>query len=345
MKKQNHNDLIFKAISLNGFCVTLKMVTALLAVTIFVYTRAYSQKTEINNINLYIEQGEYDKAKALGEELLASEDYSTSAEVQYYIGKAFYEYIKQPGSENNTDFEEKVLAAKDAFDRCQDLDTEGDFIAQSLTRSEGVVSIVQNKTVDPYSNKAYEQALKLIKISIQINPVPNNYKLAGVCADALGQHEDALSYYTKLVELEKQEINVYKRIIKLSGILNKSSEEHSQYLELAMKAYPDDKAFLHDQINVMQESGEVDPLLLMGLYQKILDLDSTDQTALFNIGVIFYNNAALSYNKGKKEDATKFWTSAMEYWERAYAVDSSDADTKTYLNDVYTKLGLDKKLD
>ncbi len=344
-KKINHKRLVKNLLSLLEFKNTLRMVTAVFVVTIFVYSSGYSQKSEINNINLYIEQGEYEQAKEIAYQLLNNTEVSQTAEVSYYVGKALYEYVKQDGQENNEDFRKNVLDAQKAFAKCLELDDEAVYTAQCLTRQEGLVAIVQNKAIEPYKGKQYEKALMLFEILIELNPVANNYKLAAVSADALGQKQKALDYFTTLVEKEKQEINVYKRMVKLAAELKLNDEKQSAYLDIAMKAYPLEPAFLHDQVAIEQNSENPNPVVILGLYEKILELDSSDVVVLFNIGVIYYNNAALSFNKGKKEEAKTYWNKAKEYWERAYELDPSDADTKNYLNDVYSKLGEETRKD
>lgn len=322
------------------------------AVTILFLSTSYAQKAEINNINLYIEQEEYVEARELALQLSKNADYDKRSDVNYYIAKALYEYVKQEKTELKADFETDVLNCWQALQKCSELEkAQGtdEYTVQIVTKSDGLIAVLEQKTATPYYDQDYESALKILKILLQIDPKANNYKLAAVCADALGQRQEALDYFLSFVDSSgvdaKVELSVYQRIIKIAKELKKSSEELEKYLDMGMKAYPEHIAFVNEQINLLQQSENPNPLALINLYEKVLQIDSTDALTLFNLGVIYYNNAVAAYNDGDADEAKSMWMKAKDYWERGYASNPSDADTKTFLNDVYQKLGIDKSVD
>jgi tetratricopeptide (TPR) repeat protein len=94
-------------------------------------------------------------------------------------------------------------------------------------------------------------------------------------------------------------------------------------------------------------------------YEAALKIKPDFFDALYSAGALYYNQAVnindvmnkLGYDQASQKkynilevERDKMFSRALPYFERAYAVDASDKDTKSALREIYTRLKMDDKL-
>lgn len=94
-------------------------------------------------------------------------------------------------------------------------------------------------------------------------------------------------------------------------------------------------------------------------YEAALKIKPDFFDALYSAGALYYNQAVnindvmnkLGYDQASQKkynilevERDKMFSRALPYFERAYAVDASDKDTKSALREIYTRLKMDDKI-
>jgi len=206
---------------------------------------------------------------------------------------------------------------------------------------------------------------------------------AALSADQAGMDDEALGIYEKMYDLDIKEVYVFNG---LTALYKKKGDAAKAKMmrEEARKAFPDDKNMIIDELNELLAAGKtneatslieeaitLDPenaslhfalgsakdatkdyTAAKASYEKALELDPSYFDALYNLGAIFYNQAAdltkqmadLSLDEEAKysqlqNDSKALFAQALPYFEKAHSTNATDRNTLIALKEIYAKTG------
>ena len=151
-------------------------------------------------------------------------------------------------------------------------------------------------------------------------------------------------------QLMFDELNIYLAQNKTQEVLNK--------LKDAIAKNPS-SVELNYVLGNKYDSNLKDTANAIKYYEAALKIKPDFFDALYSAGALYYNQAVsindvmnkLGYDQASQKkynilevERDKMFSRALPYFERAYAVDASDKDTKSALREIYTRLKMDDKL-
>lgn len=129
----------------------------------------------------------------------------------------------------------------------------------------------------------------------------------------------------------------------------KKSKEALDYLNVAIEKTPDNATFHFAKGSLLESQEKPNYEEAEKCYKKAIELDAEYLDPVYNLGALYYNVAADLYEQASAapamEDYEKFKKQADEkmqlalpYMEKAYAMDSEDANIMNTLKTIYYKL-------
>ena len=240
---------------------------------------------------------------------------------------------------------EGLQKAFESYSKTIELDTkEGEFGKQAVSRMDGLYGRAFNDAVNSYNAKDYDKAIASYKLASQIKPQDTTAVLYSAYAyEAKQDFAGAKSAYNNLLGMKYKSPAVYNRLIQIARTQNDPAEA-SKVLQQALAVYPNDKAFMLEDLNASLTSGKgedaiakinksiaADPAnsnlyavrgslydqqkkndLAVADYRKAVELDPKNFDAQFNLGVYNYNKAADSYTKASKMDLKTYQVSGRK---------------------------------
>lgn len=198
---------------------------------------------------------------------------------------------------------------------------------------------------------------------------PKNEKLASNLADAYsrtGESEKAISTTRKLVE--KYPENARYRLVygtqlyKKSRDMAESVSSNVQQIKELEGSKGADTGAANSKIEKLKKENanlntEISDLVEKSVtnYKKCLSLDSQNEEALKNLGIVYKNRAKRKYvqrnmtadnAKAKKldDEAKELLKESMKYYEKAVEIDPDNKSHWRNLFQIYARLGMDKKV-
>jgi tetratricopeptide (TPR) repeat protein len=172
----------------------------------------------------------------------------------------------------------------------------------------------------------------------------------GDTAQALKYIEQGRTMFPDNNQLMFDELNIYLAQNKTQEVLNK--------LKDAIAKNPS-SVELNYVLGNKYDSNLKDTANAIKYYEAALKIKPDFFDALYSAGALYYNQAVnindvmnkLGYDQASQKkynilevERDKMFSRALPYFERAYAVDASDKDTKSALREIYTRLKMDDKL-
>jgi tetratricopeptide (TPR) repeat protein len=325
--------------------------SAALTVAIGVATPAQAQSSAITNAILSQKAGQMDKALASINEAVASEKtkdkdkpkaWFTRGEIYYQLidpaTQALYgKYTKdmQPG--------EAVQKAVESYSKVLALDgPTGEYGKQVPDRLSNLYNAAFNSGVVGYQAKEYDKALAGFKLASQIKPQDSTAVLySAYTQDAKQDYAGAKASYNQLLGLDVYKskpapANVYTRLLAIAKE-EKNTAEAQKIVQQGLAAYPTNKTFLIEDLNMSMSGGNntaaldkiskaiaADPNnanlyavrgslydaqktpagadLAQADYKKAITLDPNNFDSQYNLGINNYNKAAALFTKASKMD-------------------------------------------
>ena len=172
----------------------------------------------------------------------------------------------------------------------------------------------------------------------------------GDTAQALKYIEQGRTMFPDNNQLMFDELNIYLAQNKTQEVFNK--------LKDAIAKNPS-SVELNYVLGNKYDSNLKDTANAIKYYEAALKIKPDFFDALYSAGALYYNQAVsindvmnkLGYDQASQKkynilevERDKMFSRALPYFERAYAVDASDKDTKSALREIYTRLKMDDKL-
>lgn len=355
------------------------LLTALMLVT---SVALYAQSQKVQTAIISQRYGELDKAKAAIDEAVVHEKTINNAKAWYYRGDI---YLQMHGNEKfGTLSDDPLKVALESFRRCLELDTKNDFsdeIKNSKMRL--VVANLYNRGVEEFVAKNYAKSLATFETVMIQTPSDTNVVFnAALAAEKVKESAKAKQYFGKLIELGYKKPAIYQTLAAIAKE-EKDTAAAINYLSAGRKEFPGEIGLVIDELNIyllqnrqaeaiknLQEAVQLDPKnqslwFALGVaydqtkqqakaaenYLKAIEIKADYFDALYNLGALYFNNAAelqnaankIPFNEQKKYDAAVLkaqeeFKKALPYLEKAHEIEPKDKNTIISLQQLYTAL-------
>ncbi|ALW86191.1 hypothetical protein AUC43_14480 [Hymenobacter sedentarius] len=309
-------------------------------------TLASAQNSAVTNAILNQRTGLLDKARADIDKAIVNEKTSTKAKTWFTRGEIYQAMMESPIYSKQLQPGEGLQKAYESYAKTIELDTKtGEFGKQAVTRMDNLYGRAFNDAVASYNAKEYDKAIANYKLASQIKPQDTTAVLYSAYASEAKQDlAGAKASYNQLLGMNYKSVNVYARLLQLAKQQGDNAEA-AKILQQALAAYPTNKAFMLEDLNMSLASGKgedalgkinkaiaADPTnsnlyavrgsmydqqkktdLALADYKKAVELDPNNFDAQFNLGVYNYNRAADAYTKASKMDLKTYQTSGKKY--------------------------------
>lgn len=305
-----------------------------------------AQNSAVTNAILSQKAGQMDKALTSINEAIANEKTKDKAKTWFTRGEIynqlldpntqalFGKYTKdmQPG--------EALQKATESYNKALQLDgPAGEFGKQVPARLQNLYALAFNAGVKSYNDKEYDKAVANYKLASQLSPTDTTAVLYGAYAlEAKQDYAGAKANYNQLLGMDAYKtkpapVSVYTRLLQIAR-QEKNDAEAQKVLKAGLAAYPNNKSFLIEDLNMSMAGGNseaalekinktiaADPTnanlyavragiydqqkksdLAQADYKKAIELDPNNFDSQFNMGIYNFNQAANLYTKASKLD-------------------------------------------
>ena len=307
---------------------------------------AMAQTSAVTNAILNQRSGLLDKARIDIDKAVANEKTSGKAKTWYTRGEIYDAMASSPIYGKNLQPGEGAQKAFESYSKTIELDTKtGEFGKQAVAKMDNLYGQFFNDAVNSYNAKDYDKAVSNYKLASQVRPQDTTAVLySAYASEAKQDYAAAKASYGQLLGMNYKSVTLYTRLLQMAK-LQKDDAEAAKVLKQALAAYPTNKAFMLEDLNVSLSSGKgVDALekinksiaadpgnsnlyavrgsmydqqkkgdLALSDYRKAVELDPNNFDAQFNLGVYNYNKAAEAYTRASKMDLKTYQTSGKKF--------------------------------
>ncbi|MFC7668853.1 tetratricopeptide repeat protein [Hymenobacter humi] len=304
-----------------------------------------AQNSAVTNAILNQRTGLLDKARTDIDKAIVNEKTSGKAKTWYTRGEIYQSMMESPIYSKQLQPGEGLQKAFESYNKTIELDSKtGEFGKQAVAKMDGLYGAAFNDAVTSYNAKEYDKAIASYKMASQIKPTDTTAVLySAYASEAKQDYAGARASYNKLLGMNYKSVTLYSRLLQMAKQENNSAEA-AKVLKEALAAYPNNKAFMLEDLNVSLASGKGDDALgkinkaiqadpknsnlyavrgsmydsqkksdlALADYQKAVELDPNNFDAQFNLGVYNYNRAAEAYTKASKMDLKSYQVSGKK---------------------------------
>ncbi|HKR04223.1 MAG TPA: tetratricopeptide repeat protein, partial [Bacteroidia bacterium] len=347
----------------------MKKLKILLLALIYVGV-ANAQKAKIQVAVNYLKYDELDKAKTAIDEAAANTQ-STGMEKTWYYRGLIYQQMYKHEKFGNLD-PQPLQKSYEYYTKSLELNPTSEYAEDILKRKVEIANRIFGMGVEQFNAKNYPAALESFEFVLKISPNDTLSTLnAAYSAERSGNNEKAKQYYNRLIEIKYNEPKIYIFLSKIYKA-EKDSSKCLAIVQMGRQRFPADNALAIEEVNFYLGSGKskeaLEPLNIaiskddknpelyfargsiydkLGDtdraridYQKTIDLKPDYFDAYYNMGAMYFNEAADLANKAnnipagktkEKEEAkakaeAKF-KEAQPFLEKAYELNPTDQST------------------
>jgi tetratricopeptide (TPR) repeat protein len=315
-------------------------------------TPALAQSSAITNAQLSQKAGQMDKALESINQAVASDKTKEKDKAKAWFTRGeIYAQLLNPATQAlytkyTKDMQpgEALQKAVESYNKALELDgPTGEYGKQVPAQLSNLYGLAFNAGVAGYQAKEYDKALSSFQLAGKILPQDTTAALYSAYTqqarqDAAGEK----AAYNQVLGLDAYKakpapVNVYVRLLQIAR-QEKNEAEAKQVLQKALVAYPNNKTFLLEDLNMSMQGGAggaggdaaIDKIgkaiaadpgnaslyavrgslydnqkkndLAMVDYKKAIELDPNNFDAQFNLGINNFNKAATLYTKASKMD-------------------------------------------
>ena len=316
---------------------------------------AYAQTSAVTNAILNQRSGLLDKARTDIDKATVNEKTSGKAKTWYTRGEVYQGMLESPIYSKQLQPGEGLQKAYESYNKTVELDTkDGEFGKQAVSKMDGLYGRAFNDAVNSYNAKDYDKAIESYKLASKIKPQDTTAVLySAYASEAKQDYAGAKASYNQLLGMNYKSVTLYSRLLQMAKQQN-DNVEAAKVVQQALAAYPTNKSFMLEDLNMSLASGKgedalakinksiiADPgnsnlyavrgsmydqqkktELAVADYKKAVELEPNNFDAQFNLGVYNYNKAADAYTKASKMDlktyqasGKKFETEGKKYFE------------------------------
>ena len=305
-----------------------------------------AQTSAVTNAILNQRTGLLDKARADIDKAIVNEKTSTKAKTWFTRGEIYQGMLESPIYSKQLQAGEGLQKAFESFNKTIELDTKtGEFGKQAVTKMDNLYGRAFNDAVTSYNAKDYDKAIASYKLASQIKPQDTTAVLySAYASEAKQDFTAAKASYNQLLAMNYKSATLYARLFQMAKQENNQAEA-AKILQQALVAYPTNKGFMLEDLNMSLAGGKgedalgkinksiaADPSnsnlyavrgsmydqqkkteLAVADYKKAVELDPKNFDAQFNLGVYNYNKAADFYTKASKMDLKTYQISGKKF--------------------------------
>ncbi len=341
---------------------------------------SFAQKHQVVSAYNYLKNNELNEAKAAIDEASKNELTMGVAKTWVYRGQVYFAIaLDTSGAYNVPDALDISLSS---FKEAGLLDSNKEFEEEINQGVQDVAFMNFNRGVIPYNNKEYELALKHFNaVSAAYDFLNQTYNLGIVDTTAMfygayaatgcRKYDIAKAKYDRLLMANHHKPEIFQglEVIALSmgdtvQALQYIEQGRNKTLEVLNKlkeaiAKNPSSVELNYVLGNKYDSNLKDTANAIKYYDAALKLNPNFFDALYSAGAMYYNQAVsindvmnkLGFDAASQKkynllevERDKMFARGLPYFERAYAVDATDKDTKSALREIYTRLKMDDKL-
>ena len=304
-----------------------------------------AQTSAVTNAILNQRTGLLDKARTDIDKAIVNEKTSTKAKTWFTRGEIYLGMLESPIYSKQLQPGEGVQKAYESYNKTIELDTKtGEFGKQAVGRLDNLYGRAFNDAVNSYNAKEYDKAVASYKLASQIRPQDTTAVLySAYASEAKKDFVSAKANYNQLLTMNYKSVTVYSRLFQMAKQENNQAEA-AKVLQQALAAYPTNKGFMLEDLNMSLAGGKGEdalskinktiaadpsnsnlyavrgsiydqqkkPDLALADYMKAVELDPKNFDAQFNLGVNNYNKAADAYTKASKMDLKTYQVSGKK---------------------------------
>ena len=305
-----------------------------------------AQTSAVTNAILNQRSGLLDKARVDIDKAIVNEKTSGKAKTWYTRGEIYQGMLESPIYGKQLRVGEGLQKSYESYTKTIELDTKtGEFGKQAVLKVESLYGQAFNEAVTSYNAKDYDKAIASYKLASQIKPQDTTAVLySAYASEAKQDFVGARASYNQLLGMNYKSVTLYSRLLQMAK-QEKDNVGAAKILQQALVAYPTNKAFMLEDLNMSLASGKGDDALgkinksiaadpsnsnlyavrgslydtqkkselAVADYRKAVELDANNFDAQFNLGVYNYNRAADSYTKASKMDLKTYQVSGKKF--------------------------------
>ena len=356
------------------------MKRILTAVFISLALGSYAQRAQVQSAYSYLKYEQLDKAKESIDIAVTNENTMNYDKAWYYRGLIYQALYKNEkfGNLSSDPLNEalrsynKALELNPKFEYADDITEKKKILAQQFADM-GYVN---------YNLKNFAGALSAYEGVVAIMPNDtSSYFNAALCAERAGNVAKAKQFYTKLDEMQYKDAKMYHSYAQLY-LTEGDTTKALEILSRGLSRFPEEKSILITQTNIYISSGKTAEALnainmaiekdstnanlyfakgtlvektekskdaAIAAYKKAIELKADYFDAYYNLGALYFNDAAHlaneansikdnnQYAKAKVVFEAKF-KEAKPYLEKAWELNPKDQSTMISLKQLYATI-------
>ncbi|QIL74768.1 MULTISPECIES: tetratricopeptide repeat protein [Hymenobacter] len=306
---------------------------------------ASAQNSAVTNAILFQRQGTLDKARTEIDKAVQNPKTSTKAKTWFTRGEVYDGMAASPIYGKALAPGEGAKVAFESYQKAIELDgKDGEFGKQAVAKMDNLYGLALNAGVESYNGKNFDEAIKSYQMAQQIRPQDTTaYLYAAYAAEAKQDFATAKSTYAKLQAMNYKSPQMYGRLLQIARE-EKNDAEAMKVVQQALQAYPNNKAFMLEELNMYLAAGrgkealdKIDraiaadptnsnlyavkgsildqnkqPEQALAAYRKAVEVNPDNFDAQFNMGVYNYNKAAENFTKASKMDMASYQKSGKK---------------------------------
>lgn len=306
---------------------------------------AMAQNSAVTNAVLYQRQGTLDKARTEIDKAVQNPKTSDKAKTWYTRGEVYDAMAVSPIYGKTLAPGEGAKIAFESYQKAIQLDgKDGEYGKLATAKMDNLFGAALNAGVESYNAQKYDDAINSYKMAQQIRPQDTTaYLYAAYAAEAKQDFASAKESYNKLMGINYKSPQMYNRLLQIAR-QEKDEKAAMDVIQQALKAYPNNKGFMLEELNMLLSSGQgaqamdkIDkaivadptnanlyavkgsildqnkqPELALAAYKKAVEIDPNNFDAQFNLGVYNYNKAADLYTKASRMNLATYQKSGKK---------------------------------
>lgn len=291
------------------------------SVLCFLVSIAWAQPSQIA---LLVKSAELKKAKYLIDSICEMQIYEKDAEAWFMNGFVHENIAYSADSATKSLMKNALLVSADAYLKAAKSIKNSRYAAMAQRKLDSAITNnVLAEGVKLENEKKIEDAVSYLDLYISIKPNDTTGLIRNAIANEKALNfESAKKAYTKLLELKHKPKYVYKSIILIYKDNLENPAEASKYLLEAKKLFPNDEDWTKIEIAIL-------------IQQK----KSVEAIKKLDTAISIYPNSKLiyTYNIGALYHSLDSASKAIEYYEKALAVDEKHFESNYNLGGIYYK--------
>ncbi|KAA9339878.1 tetratricopeptide repeat protein [Hymenobacter busanensis] len=307
----------------------------LTAATALALQGAMAQNSAVTNAILMQKAGTLDKARTEIDKAITNPKTSDKAKTWYTRGEIYEGIAQSPIYGKTLSPGEGTKVAFESYQKAIALEgKDSDYGKQATQRLDNIYGMALNAGVESYNAQKYDEALNSYRMAQQIRPQDTTALLyAAYASEAKQDYGQARDNYNKLMGINYKSPQMYNRLLQIAR-QEKNEAEAAKVVQQALAAYPTNKAFLLEDLNMTLSSGRgteaIDkiqkviaadpnnsnlysvlgsvyeqskqPEQALAAHKKAVELDPKNFDSQYNIGVYYFNKGAEIYKAVNKMD-------------------------------------------